>query len=144
MTCCGHLGRPPPLLLLAWATALGRSVMKFVQTILLIGVIAFGLACGYSSKKTTPPAPGVTPAIAQLAPDNVNHGNADFTLTVNGSHFASDAVVKWNGTARTTSFVSAGQVTAAIAAADVATAGSAAVTVTNPGTPGGVYGGGTQ
>jgi hypothetical protein len=34
--------------------------------------------------------------------------------------------------------------TATIPASDVATAGTITVTVTNPGTPGGIYGGGTM
>jgi hypothetical protein len=44
--------------------------------------------------------------------------------------------VLWNGASLTTTFVSATQLTAAVTATDIATAGSAKVTVTNP-TPGG-------
>ena len=44
--------------------------------------------------------------------------------------------VRWNGAARTTTFVNAGQVTAAIPASDIVTAGSAPVTVVTP-APGG-------
>ena len=44
--------------------------------------------------------------------------------------------VHWNGVARTTTFVNAGQVTAAIPASDIVTAGSAPVTVVTP-APGG-------
>jgi hypothetical protein len=52
-------------------------------------------------------------------------------------------VVNWNGVAQTTTIVSANQVTISVPAAAVATAGSVAVTVTNPGTAGtGPYGGG--
>ena len=40
--------------------------------------------------------------------------------------------MRWNGSARTTTFVSATQLTAAITAADIATAGTAQVTVANP------------
>ena len=53
----------------------------------------------------------------------------EFTLTVNGSNFVSGAVVRWNGVPRTTTFVSATQVKAAIAAADIAAAGTANVSV---------------
>ena len=45
----------------------------------------------------------------------------------------SGSVVRWNGANRTTTFVSATQLTAAITAADIAAAGSASVTVLNPG-----------
>jgi hypothetical protein len=55
---------------------------------------------------------------------------------VNGTGFVSGAVVNWNGSARTTTFVNSSQVTAAITAADIASARTAVVTVTNP-APGG-------
>ncbi len=76
------------------------------------------------------------PTIASLNPSSVIAGNAAFTLTVIGSNFVNGAVVRWNGNARTTTFGSSTQLTAAITAADVAGAGSANVTVFNP-TPGG-------
>ena len=63
-------------------------------------------------------------------------GGAGFTLTVNGAGFVNGSVVKWNGSPRTTTFVSAGQITAAILASDIATARTVSVTVSNP-TPGG-------
>jgi hypothetical protein len=113
-----------------------------IKAAVLVALTALTLACGYSSK-TTPPVAGSVPAIAALTPASMTAGSAAFTLTVNGSNFGSQAVVNWNGAARTTTFVSGNQVTAAIPAADIATAGSAAVTVTNPGTTGtGMYGGG--
>jgi len=117
--------------------------MKIAKTVLLAGLIAVGLACGYGSHASTPAAPGTMPNIAQLAPDNTNAGSAAFVLTVNGTNFASKAKINWNGTAQTTTLVSGSQLTTNIPASAIATAGTAAVTVTNPGTPGGIYGGGT-
>ena len=76
------------------------------------------------------------PAITSLSPTNALAGGIAFTLTVNGSNFNSSSVVNFNGTAATTTFVSASQMTAAITAAEIATAGSFNVTVTNP-APGG-------
>jgi hypothetical protein len=119
-----------------------HQTQQLVKATLLVTLTALTLACGYSSK-TTPPVAGSVPTIAALSPASMAAGSAAFTLTVNGTNFGSQAVVNWNGAARATTFVSGNQVTAAIAAADVATAGSAAVTVTNPGTPGtGMYGSG--
>jgi hypothetical protein len=71
-----------------------------------------------------------------LVPTATAPGGAAFTLTVNGSGFASGAVVNWNGSARATTVVSSAQVTAAILATDIATASTASITVTNP-APGG-------
>src|SRR5439155_12092815 len=62
--------------------------------------------------------------------------SAGFALTVNGTGFVSGAVVKWNGSPRTTTFVSGSRLTAPILATDIAKAGTASVTVVNP-TPGG-------
>ncbi len=76
------------------------------------------------------------PAITNLTPNNATHGGAAFTLTVNGANFVSGAKVNWNGSGRTTTFVSKTRVTATINAADIATAGTATVTVTNQ-APGG-------
>lgn len=76
------------------------------------------------------------PSLTTVSPSSVAAGSGAFTLTVTGSGFGSGSVVRWNGADRATTFVSATQVTAAIGAADVATAGSASVTVFNP-PPGG-------
>ena len=118
--------------------------MKIAKTLFLAGLLAAGLACGYSSKATTPPAAGTMPNIAELAPNNTNAGSAAFTLTVNGANFASNATINWNSAAQTTAHVSGSQVTANIPDSAVATAGTVTVTVTNPGTAGGAYGGGTM
>ncbi len=117
--------------------------MKTLDIALLTMLSAFTLACGYSSKATTPAQPGTVPAIAQLAPASMTHGGPGFVLTVNGSSFASTGTINWNGTALTTTYVSANQMMATVPAAAIATAGTVPVTVTNPGTAGmGAYGSG--
>lgn len=119
-----------------------QQLRNTVSAIALVSLIALTLACGYSSK-STPPAAGNVPAIATLAPDNTAAGSTAFVLTVNGSKFNTDAVVKWGGAAQTTHFVSANQLTADIPDTAIVTAGTVQVTVTNPGRPGtGQYGNG--
>ena len=76
------------------------------------------------------------PVLTSLAPTSTPAGGAGFTLTVNGSNFVATSQVRWNGAARTTTFVNAGQVTAAIPASDIVTQGSVPVTVVTP-APGG-------
>ena len=71
-----------------------------------------------------------------LVPDAVAPGGPQFTLTVNGTGFASGATVNWNGTALVTTFVDQSQLTALVPAVNIASAGTASVTVTNP-VPGG-------
>jgi hypothetical protein len=55
---------------------------------------------------------------------------------VTGTSFVSSSVVEWNGGARTTSFVSSTQLSAAITASDIAAVGTYSITVFNP-SPGG-------
>ena len=74
----------------------------------------------------------VGPTLSSLSPNSASAGGPAFTLTVNGSNFVSGSVVRWNGAARSTTFVSATQLTAAIPVSDIVTAGSAQVTVINP------------
>ena len=76
------------------------------------------------------------PAVSGLAPATVTAGGAAFALTVNGSNFVDGSVVHLNGSARNTSFVSTSQLTAQLTAADIANAGTAAITVFSP-APGG-------
>jgi hypothetical protein len=118
--------------------------MNIAKTVLLATLLALGMACGYSSHATTAPAVGAMPAISALVPANTPAASMNVVLTVNGTNFNTNATVNWNGTALTTTHVSGAQVMATIPNADVAAAGTATVTVTNPGTPGGIYGGGTS
>lgn len=117
--------------------------MKIANTLALLVLLAIGLGCGYS-KKTTPPTPGQMPAISQLSPSSTAAGSAQFTMEVDGSNFLSNATVTFGTTQVTTQFSSAGKLEATIPATAVMTSGTVHVTVTNPGTPGGIYGGGTQ
>lgn len=71
-----------------------------------------------------------------LVPDAIRPGGAGFMLTVNGTGFVSGSVVKWNGSARATTFVSNSRLAAKILSSDIAKPSTAAVTVVNP-APGG-------
>jgi hypothetical protein len=68
-----------------------------------------------------------------LVPDAIAPGGPRFTLTVNGSGFVSGAVLNWNSNPKATTFLSGSRLTATILASDIATAGTASVTVKNPG-----------
>jgi hypothetical protein len=70
--------------------------------------------------------------ISDLTPQTVLAGSTSFTLEVSGSGFVSGAVVRLNGSNRTTTFVSSALLRADVLAADVAGAGSISVTVRNP------------
>src|SRR5215467_199830 len=77
------------------------------------------------------------PLISQpLVPDVVEPAGPGFTLTVNGTGFVPGSVVRWNGSARATTFVSGSRLKAIILAADIVKPITARVTVVNP-VPGG-------
>jgi hypothetical protein len=110
--------------------------------VLLLCTLAVG--CGYSKPATTPAQPGTMPVITVLVPPSANSGGPAFTFEVDGTNFHSGAVINFNGAAQTTTVVSASKLTTMIASTAIANAGTVPVTVTNPGIPGGIYGGGTQ
>jgi DNA-binding beta-propeller fold protein YncE len=76
------------------------------------------------------------PALNALMPVYADQGGAAFTLTVNGSGFTPSSVVYWGATPLTTQFGTTMQLTAQVTAADIATAGTPAISIVNP-APGG-------
>lgn len=70
-----------------------------------------------------------------LVPTSIAPGGPEFTVTVNGAGFASGAVVFWNGHPLATQFIGKTKLTATVPASDIATAGTASVTVQNSGFP---------
>ncbi len=75
---------------------------------------------------------GVT-SLTSLGMTTREVGGGSITLPLYGSKFAPGAVAQWNGQARATTFVSSTEVDAAIPASDLAVAGVAQVTLTDPG-----------
>ena len=71
------------------------------------------------------------PEITSLSPPAATVGGAGFTLTVLGNRFSNTAILSWNGTPRTTTFISPTQITAAISTADIASVSSATIGVNN-------------
>ena len=71
-----------------------------------------------------------------LVPTAVSPGSSEITLNVSGTGFVSGATIDFNGAALATTFVDSEHLSATVPAADVANAGTAAVTVVNP-APGG-------
>jgi N-acetylneuraminic acid mutarotase len=81
--------------------------------------------------------PGViSPAISNLAPSLLLAGAAPQTLVINGIGFQASSTVTFNDNARGSIFVSANQLTIQLNSADLGTAGTYPVVVTNP-APGG-------
>jgi len=136
----------------------GKLVTTFAGGTQLTATIpAANIAAGGTASVTVSnPAPGGGPSnaliftidnpvpnITSIQPGSATHGGTAFSLTVRGTGFQGSSTVLWNGSPRTTTYISAAQLTAAITAADIATAGTASVTVTTPAPGGGTSGAAT-
>lgn len=73
--------------------------------------------------------PAPAPSISWLSPSATTVGSTITTVTVNGTNFVTASTVQWNGSNLTTTYVSSSQLTAQITGADLASAGTASVTV---------------
>lgn len=101
-----------------------------------IVILLFLAGCGDGTASTGGGSNPV-PTITAISPTGVVAGSAaGFTLTVNGTNFLPTSTVNFGGTTPTTTLVNSTLLTAAIPAAAIASAGTLAVTVTNP-APGG-------
>jgi IPT/TIG domain/Secretion system C-terminal sorting domain len=116
------------------ATTISATVPTGATTGTIAVTTPGGLATSTASFTVTVPNP--VPTIASLSPNTAVAGSAAFTLTVTGTGFVAGSTVSFNGTTLTTTFGSATQLTAAVPASAIATAGTYNVTVTSP-APGG-------
>jgi hypothetical protein len=122
---CGILGRH--------TKPNSARIHGLVVCIATFALLATGCGGGSSSSSSSN---NPVPSISTISPTSAPAGSRAVVLTVTGGGFVSGSVVRWNGSARTTTFVSSSQLTAPIAPTDLASAGFALVTVFNP-TPGG-------
>jgi hypothetical protein len=73
------------------------------------------------------------PSITGVTPSNARTGDNGFTLNLTGENFTADSAVHWNGSARSTTFISPTKLSATISSFDLGGVGTASVTVSGPG-----------
>ncbi|MDD5569505.1 MAG: hypothetical protein PHG23_03800, partial [Candidatus Pacebacteria bacterium] len=76
------------------------------------------------------------PTTTSIDPTSKIVGDEEFVMTVNGTNFISSSTVNFAGSARATTFINSGRLTAVILASDLSSPGIFNITVTNP-LPGG-------
>jgi IPT/TIG domain len=130
-------GEPIPMRLkLPFSTF--RVTRMMLCLVALGGLVGCGGGSGNGNQAPPPSNPNPSLATGSLNPSSAVAGGPGFTLTVTGTNFISSSTVQWNGSVRTTTFVSGTSLQAAITAADIATAGTAQVSVSTPGPGGGM------
>ena len=110
-------------------TNCGVGLFRVWATFTLLGLIAAGCGGGGNNSSPAPPAPAPSVILTTLAPKTAVAGSADLIVTATGSGYTTSSVLKWNGTALMTNYVSATSLTATIPASDLATPGTISVTV---------------
>ena len=128
----GTVANTPIYVRIAAGAAAGTTISGNVTNV--SGSASQSVAVSGSVTATATPNP--VPTITSLSPATAVAGSGSFTLTVNGTNFVSGSTATFAGTSRAVTYVSATQLSVAVLAADVATAGSYNVAVTNA-TPGG-------
>ena len=76
----------------------------------------------------------VTPTLTSISPATVAAGSQGFTLTATGTNFVSGTQILWNGVVQSTKVVSNTQLTIAVTAEQIASAGSVTIRVIKPDT----------
>jgi hypothetical protein len=71
------------------------------------------------------------PLLLSLSSNTATAGGTGFTLTATGANFTPTSVILWNGSVRTTTYISSTQLSAAISATDITAAKTDLVTVAN-------------
>ncbi len=94
------------------------------------GILSTFLLLVLSSAWAQNPVPSIS---TPLFPQSLAPGGPSFVLTVDGSEFVASSVVEWNGAALPTTFVSGGQLKANVPSANIASPGTAWITVSNGG-----------
>ena len=84
---------------------------------------------------TITPAPSNVPTITSISPATVLAGSGGALLVLTGANFAPQSVVSVNNTNRPTGFINSTILQVNLTAADVATAGTLSIAVTNPAAP---------
>src|ERR1700691_4600630 len=106
-----------------------KNLFRKEMALMLLVILANATTAPGQDGLPVQPAIAPVPLISQLSPVSVAPGGPDLTLTVIGSNFTVDCVVRWNGTALVTSFVSVLELTAVVPAALTASGGTGRITV---------------
>jgi 6-phosphogluconolactonase (cycloisomerase 2 family) len=123
------------------AALMGGLIILGIVSLVFLAGCGGGTSQSLNNQPPPPSGSNPTPTITTVSPNSAMAGGAAFTLTIAGTNFVAGlsingtnvtgSAVHFGGTAVTTFVSSTTQLTAAIPAAAIASAGTTAVTVTN-------------
>jgi hypothetical protein len=113
------------------AAPLSRARSRALLLFVALGSVCVAGCQSYNANLGAPSAQ--SSGLNYLTPSAKRAGDPAFTLTVNGGGFVAGSLVQWNGSNRNTNVVDSTQLTADIAAADIANAGTFQIRVMTPG-----------
>ena len=106
--------------------AIGKALLVAGSMSLSLLLTSCGGGGGGGGGSTGPPPPVTNATLSSVNPIVATAGSPGFTLTANGAGFTQSSQVTFNGSVKTTAFVSASKLTAAISSSDIAQASPAA------------------
>jgi hypothetical protein len=100
---------------------------------LIAALAALAVVSGCTSFNTNLTTQTSSSILRFISPAQANAGGQGFTLTATGTGFVSGAIIMWNGSALTTTFVSTTTLTADVPASNIASAGNVQIAISIPG-----------
>ncbi len=105
---------------------------KLLILAFVLPLVSFVTGCGNGGSTSTATKSALTsspPTVTSLSPSTVAAGGQTFLLTVNGTGFTTQSEVRYNGAARSTTFVNSSQIKGTILGSDIAATGTGTITV---------------
>ena len=114
-----------------------RTTFRGLAIVWICSLAACGGGGGGSAPPPPPPPPPPAsgPTVTAIYPNSVVAGSSDVVAYVDGSPFVSGSFASLNGNRLATTYISSTRLQLSLSYADLAQAGTAAITVTNPGLP---------
>lgn len=106
--------------------SLGRLALVLFPLLFLGGC---GGGSGNGGGNNVPPPP--SPTLLSIVPSSVVAGAPGLTIQANGANFTTSSTIQWNGSSLPTTFATGTQLTVTVPAIDLASAGTAQISISN-------------
>lgn len=122
---------------------INRNGLFYRDYLILIVVTCILIVAACTKTDAPVPVNNPAPSFSSVSPNSITAGSAGFTLTINGANFVSGSIIKWNGVALATTYISVTQISAIVSSSTITSAGPVVITVFSPAPGGGTSSAGT-